>query len=163
MSLFKNNNEGSIKTGFDFGFDRKPHVSQQAVNFEHDLSDPQWLSHDVRHNTGTPRSRHFRKYSTNPSVHSATTLNPRPYFRSRRIKKGTIARPELNYKDPRGILITVIPLFGFVVGLTAIALLAWTGYSSVKHHTYCEVFTDDFSNGFNSTIWTKDVETGGYG
>jgi hypothetical protein len=97
------------------------------------------------------------------SVHSARTYNPRDYFRSRRIKKGTIDRPELREKDPRAIWVTLIPLSGFLVGLLSIVLLSWDGYSSVSHHRYCEVFTDDFSNGFNSTIWTKHVETGGYG
>lgn len=97
------------------------------------------------------------------SVHSAKAYNPHAYFRSRRIKKGTIDRPELREKDPRKIWITLIPIFGFLVGLLSIALLTWNGYSSVSRHRYCKVFTDDFSNGFNSTIWTKHVETGGYG
>ncbi|KAF7559013.1 hypothetical protein G7046_g5140 [Stylonectria norvegica] len=94
---------------------------------------------------------------------SAKTYHPRPYFRSRRIKKGTIDRPELRDKDPRGIWITLIPIFGFLAGLLAIALLTWNGYASVSNHKYCEVFVDDFSAGFNSTIWTKQVETGGFG
>ncbi|KAF5591840.1 beta glucan-binding protein [Fusarium pseudocircinatum] len=87
----------------------------------------------------------------------------RPYFHSRRVKKGTVERPYLAVKDPRGIWITVIPAFGIVVGLLAIALLTWSGYKSVDKHQYCTVFRDDFSNGFNSTIWNKQVEVGGYG
>ncbi|KAJ9134166.1 Concanavalin A-like lectin/glucanase [Pleurostoma richardsiae] len=91
-------------------------------------------------------------------------LNPPDFFQQViLIRKGTIDRPELRERDPRGIWITLIPIFGFIVGLTAIALLSWTGYSSVSNHQYCEVFIDDFSGGFNSTIWTKHVETGGYG
>lgn len=89
--------------------------------------------------------------------------NPRPYFHSRRIRKGTIDRPELREKDARVIWATLIPAFGFVAGFGIIAVLTWSGYSSVSRHKYCEVFTDDFSSGFNSTIWTKHVETGGYG
>ncbi|EWZ85421.1 hypothetical protein BFJ63_vAg3443 [Fusarium oxysporum f. sp. narcissi] len=88
---------------------------------------------------------------------------PRPYFHSRRVKKGTVEKPYLAVKDPRGIWITVIPALGIVVGLAAIALLSWSGYRSVDKHEYCKVFTDDFSNGFNSTIWNKQVEVGGYG
>ncbi|KAF3762091.1 family 16 glycoside hydrolase [Cryphonectria parasitica EP155] len=101
--------------------------------------------------------------SVGHSVRSAETYHPRPYFRSRRIRKGTIDRPELREKDPRGIWITLIPIFGLLVGLAAIALLSWSGYASVSNYQYCQVFVDDFSNGFNSTIWTKDVETGGFG
>lgn len=88
---------------------------------------------------------------------------PRPYFHSRRVKKGTVERPYLAVKDPRGIWITIIPALGILVGLAAIALLTWSGYKSVDKHKYCTVFTDDFSNGFNSTIWNKQVEVGGYG
>jgi type VI protein secretion system component VasK len=88
---------------------------------------------------------------------------PRPYFHSRRFKKGTVEKPYLAVKDPRGKWITVIPALGIVFGLAAIALLSWSGYRSVDKHEYCKVFTDDFSNGFNSTIWNKQVEVGGYG
>jgi hypothetical protein len=87
----------------------------------------------------------------------------RPYFHSRRIQKGIVERPDLAIKDPRAVWITVIPALGIVVGLAAIALLSWTGYASVDNYKYCKVFTDDFSSGFNSTIWNKQVEVGGYG
>ena len=96
------------------------------------------------------------------SIRSAPTYRPRPYFRSRRIQKGTIDRPELREYDPREKYLTIIPLLGILLGLAFIAILAWNGWASVTTHVYCPVFTDDFSNGFNSTIWTKDVETGGY-
>ncbi|KAF4334250.1 beta glucan-binding [Fusarium beomiforme] len=90
-------------------------------------------------------------------------LPQRPYFHSRRVQKGTVERPELMIKDPRDKWITIIPALGIVVGLAAIALLSWAGYTSVDNYKYCKVFTDDFSNGFNSTIWNKHVEVGGYG
>ncbi|KAF4119262.1 Glycosyl hydrolases family 16 [Geosmithia morbida] len=109
-----------------------------------------------------PRHQRFLSAS-----HSARTTGaayePRPYFRSRRIRKGTVDRPELREKDPRALWITLIPLMGFFGGLAVIAVLSWTGYTSVSNHEYCVVFVDDFSNGFNSTIWSKHVETGGYG
>ncbi|KAK0388885.1 hypothetical protein NLU13_5128 [Sarocladium strictum] len=90
-------------------------------------------------------------------------LSSRAYFHSRRIQKGTIERPELNIKDPRRIWLTAIPSLGIIVGLIAIGLLSWAGYASVNNYEYCKVFTDDFSSGFNSTIWNKQVEVGGYG
>ena len=88
---------------------------------------------------------------------------PGSYFRSRRIRKGVTDRPELEEKDPMGKWVLLIPLLGVVVGLIAIGLLVWDGLRNVVNHKYCHVFTDDFSNGFNSTIWTKECEVGGYG
>lgn len=102
----------------------------------------------------------FKSFSH--SVHSARTYRPRPYFRSRRIKKGTIDRPELREHDPRQKWVTIIPMFGFLLGLMTIAILAWDGWASVPTHVYCPVFVDDFSGGFNSTIWSKEIQTGGY-
>lgn len=127
------------------------------------FSVPNLIPYDERLNIGTPRLRPPKFISANNSIRSAKTYNPRPYFRSRRIRKGTIDRPELREKDPRGIWITLLPLLGFLSGLAIVAVLSYTGYASVSNHKYCEVFIDDFSSGFNSTIWTKQVETGGYG
>lgn len=93
---------------------------------------------------------------------SVQPYNPRPYFRSRRIQKGTIDRPELHEKDPRVIWMTLLPLLGFLLGFGIIGVLSWSGYASVTNHAYCEVFIDDFSGGFNTSIWTKQVETGGF-
>lgn len=91
------------------------------------------------------------------------SYRPRPYFRSRRIKKGTIDRPELTVHDPRKKWATLIPIFGILLGFVSIGLLAWDGWRSVDNHLYCPVFIDDFASGFNSTIWSKEVQTGGYG
>ncbi|CAK7225893.1 hypothetical protein SCUCBS95973_006016 [Sporothrix curviconia] len=86
----------------------------------------------------------------------------RPYFRSRRIVKGTLDRPELRKKDPRWIWINIVPVVGILLGLAIIAVLSWTGYRSVVNHTYCLVFDDDFSNGINASIWQYEIQTGGY-
>lgn len=88
---------------------------------------------------------------------------PGVYYRSRRIRKGATDRPELREKDSRDKWITIIPVIGILVGLAAIGLLVWDGWRKVTNHVYCHVFTDDFSRGFNDTIWTKEVELGGYG
>lgn len=100
--------------------------------------------------------------SLSHSVKSATTYRPRPYFRSRRITKGTIDRPELREHDPKQKWVTIIPMCGFFLGLMAIAVMAWDGWVGVPKHVYCPVFVDDFSGGFNSTIWSKEIQTGGY-
>lgn len=88
---------------------------------------------------------------------------PQPYFRSRRIKKGTIERPELKEKDPHDKWVNIIPYMGVIVGLGVIGLLTWVGLHSVINHKYCSVLYDDFSHGFNPRVWTQEVQCGGYG
>jgi hypothetical protein len=152
------NGSESSATGFDFGFNDQSNASNHATGVEQfsaSRNEPRHISTTQRRPSNFPSASH--------SAQSAKKYNPRPYFHSRRIRKGTIDRPELREKDPRVIWATLIPAFGFVAGFGIIAVLTWSGYSSVSRHKYCEVFTDDFSSGFNSTIWTKHVETGGYG
>lgn len=84
------------------------------------------------------------------------------YFRSRRIQKGEIHRPWLDKKDPREKWVTIIPLIGLFLGVCITGVLVWDGIRSVAKHSYCEVFSDDFSS-WNSKVWTKEVELGGYG
>ena len=84
------------------------------------------------------------------------------YFRSRRIKKGEIERPWLDKKDPREKWMTIIPLIGLFLGLCVVGILVWDGVRSVAQHKYCEVLNDDFTT-WNSNVWTKEVEVGGFG
>lgn len=155
----------SVKSSVD-GFisalpERPPNFARQRLR--RSSSVPHLPSFAENFNNSTPPPRPSKFLSASHSISSVKTYNPRPYFRSRRIKKGTVDRPELKEKDPRAIWITLIPIFGFLIGCGAIAALTWNGYASVSNHQYCTVFIDDFSNGFNSTIWTKQVETGGFG
>ncbi|KAG9618885.1 putative beta-1,3-glucan-binding protein, partial [Aureobasidium melanogenum] len=85
------------------------------------------------------------------------------YFHSRRVKKGEVEKPWLEKKDPKEKWVTIIPCIGIAIGLALTGFLIYDGLSSVTNHTYCPVFEDTFSNGFNNKIWTKEVECGGYG
>ena len=85
------------------------------------------------------------------------------YFHSRRVKKGTAEKPWLDKYDPREKWVTIIPLIGLFVGFALAGFLIWDGMRTVIHHNYCEVFTDDFSSGINTNIWTKEAEVGGFG
>jgi hypothetical protein len=85
------------------------------------------------------------------------------YFRSRRVKRGTVERPWMNRKDPREKWVTIIPLMGIFAGLVLSGLLIWDGLRSVVRHEYCLVLDEDFSGGLNSKVWTKEVEVGGFG
>jgi beta-glucanase (GH16 family) len=91
-------------------------------------------------------------------------LPPRPYFHSRRVKKGSIEKPWLKHKDPREKWVTIIPLIGLFIGLALAGFLVWDGLRTVVNHKYCPVFLEDFSSGtLNPSIWTKEAEVGGFG
>lgn len=136
-------------------------ISIRAPGF---LSVPNLPIQNDQFGIGSPHRRPSRFISAGNSIFSTRSpADLRPYFRSRRIKKGTIDRPELRDKDPRRHWITAIPFLGLALGLASIGALAWNGWASVSNHKYCEVFIDDFSEGFNSTIWVKEVQTGGFG
>ncbi|KAF8540093.1 concanavalin A-like lectin/glucanase domain-containing protein [Trichophaea hybrida] len=88
---------------------------------------------------------------------------PGRYFHSRRIKKGEVSKPWLEKKDPREKWVTIIPCVGLFFGLAICGLLVWLGLRSVVNHKYCPVLMEDWSNGFDESIWTREVEVGGFG
>lgn len=97
---------------------------------------------------------------------SSTALQsaPRPYFHSRRVKKGSIEKPWLKIKDPREKWVTIIPLIGLFLGLAIAVLLIFDGLQTVVNHKYCPIFMEDFSSGtLSPLIWTKEAEVGGFG
>ena len=126
---------------------------------------------------GTPESRPtLRVPKANPfasphgsaptSTAASTTgfQRERPrYFHSRRIKKGEIEHPWLDRKDPREKWVTIIPVLGILLGLAVSGFLIYDGLQTVQSHCYCSIYEDDFSSGFNTKIWTKEVEVGGFG
>lgn len=69
----------------------------------------------------------------------------------------------MDRKDPKEKWVTIIPLVGIFVGLALSGVLIWDGLRSVVNHNYCEILNEDFSNGLNSKVWTKEVEVGGFG
>lgn len=118
--------------------------------------------------TPAPRANPFATpYGSVPvSASGSSTALQMPqqrYFHSRRVKKGEVERPWLDKKDPKEKWVTIIPCLGIFIGLAITGFLIWDGVHSVANHVYCTVYEDDFSNGFNSKIWTKEVEVGGYG
>ena len=96
---------------------------------------------------------------------SSTALHLRDtkWFRSRKIKKGTVDRPWLDKKDPRAKWVTIIPVMGLLLGLAVSGFLVWGGVRSITNHKYCAVLTEDWSGGIDSKIWTKEAEVGGFG
>ena len=109
--------------------------------------------------TPTPRSTKASSF-----VFYGPQESRRRYFHSRRIQKGTTAKPWLENKDPREKWVTIIPLIGLGVGFIVVGLLIWNGLTSVVKHKYCPVLMEDFSSGIlNDNVWTKEVQVGGYG
>lgn len=85
------------------------------------------------------------------------------YFHSRRVKKGEVEKPWMDKADPKEKWVTILPIIGIVIGLGISGFLVWDGIRSVVKHNYCLVLSDDFSGGFNTDIWTKEVQVGGFG
>ncbi len=122
------------------------------------------------------RASHLANTLTSPAVSrppstfgSASALGARfnaqahRYFHSRRVRKGEIEKPWLDKADPKEKWVTVLPILGIVVGLAISAFLVVDGARSVVHHRYCEVLSEDFSQGFREDTWTKEVQLGGFG
>lgn len=85
------------------------------------------------------------------------------YFHSRRVRKEDVEKPWLAKKDPKEKWVTILPLVGILIGLGISGFLVWDGYRSVIQNKYCMVLDEDFSQGLRSSVWTKEVEVGGYG
>jgi beta-glucanase (GH16 family) len=69
----------------------------------------------------------------------------------------------MDKKDPKEKWVTIIPLIGLLLGFGIAGFLVYDGLSSVVHHKYCLVLSDDFSGGINTAVWTQEAEVGGYG
>ncbi|KAG0651698.1 Beta-1 [Hyphodiscus hymeniophilus] len=85
------------------------------------------------------------------------------YFHSRRVRKGEVEQPWRTKKDPKEKWVTIIPLIGLLLGFGIAGFLVYDGISTVVHHKYCQIMSDDFSGGLNTDIWTQEAEVGGFG
>jgi hypothetical protein len=127
-------------------------------------------------NKATPAAS-IRNFRANPfatpsisrpgSAHSSSVDRQEPrgqrYFHSRRVKKGEIEKPWLTKRDPKEKWVTLLPIIGLILGLGVCGVLIWDGIRSVIKHNYCLVLEDDFSGGFNTDKWTKEVQVNGFG
>jgi len=86
------------------------------------------------------------------------------YFHSRRIKKGEIEHPwKTAKKDPREKWITIIPLIGLALGFAIAGFLLYDGLRTIVNHKYDLILDEDWSQGFRTDIWHKEVTVGGFG
>ena len=85
------------------------------------------------------------------------------YFRSRKLKPDhVIEKPWKDAKDPREKWVTIIPLIGMGVGLAAAVALVIQGLFTVAHHNY-KLVLDERWDTFNTAVWTKESNVGGFG
>lgn len=57
----------------------------------------------------------------------------------------------------------LIPIGGIIIGLLLGAYLAFRGYQSVPRHKFCEIFSEDWSQGIREEIWNREIQVGGFG
>jgi hypothetical protein len=74
-----------------------------------------------------------------------------------------VEQPWRGKTDPKEKWVTIIPLIGLLLGFGIAGFLVYDGISSVVHHKYCPVLSDDFSGGLNTDVWTQEAEVGGFG
>lgn len=133
------------------------------------VGSPESLTAGVELKPGKPVNPFLTPYASQEPSRRASSANlhqnkvTQRYFHSRRVKKGEIERPWTKVKDPREKWVTIIPIIGLLVGLGIAGFLIWDGLRTVVNHKYCPVYLDDFSNGLDLNIWTKEAEVGGFG
>ncbi|KAB2571124.1 Glycoside hydrolase family 16 [Lasiodiplodia theobromae] len=89
-----------------------------------------------------------------------------PYFKSRRVPKGTVQTPKaLQGKKRNDPWLWVIPMIGALVGFAVSGLLIWLGINAnTSPYNYCPVLMEDFSSGsLDSSVWTKEIRLNGFG
>ncbi|KAH7235823.1 concanavalin A-like lectin/glucanase domain-containing protein [Fusarium tricinctum] len=100
----------------------------------------------------------------NSSAGSGTHVNGQNrYFHSRRVKIGEVEKPWLEKTNPKEKWVSILPILAILFGLVGSGFLVWDGIRSVVKNKYCPVLDEDFSQGLNPNIWTREVEVGGYG
>lgn len=129
--------------------------------------------HSATTGLSAPKNPFMSPWSTRPSSFRGSAsgfeiggqggFSTQRYFHSRRVKKGEVQRPWLDKKDPREKWTTIIPLCGIFLGLAIAGFLVWDGMRSVVNHQYCQILDEDWSHGFDTGVWTKESEVGGFG
>jgi hypothetical protein len=98
------------------------------------------------------------------SVLQGTPMVSKTWFHSRRVKKGEYDKPWMAKKDPKQKWISIIPLIGVLLGICLAGVYVYFGIRTVEHHNYCPVLIEEFvSAELDTSVWTREVEVGGYG
>ena len=138
-----------------FGDDRAPSIATPSVNNPNPFQSP---------TISRPQtiSRPASSFGGSSALGRSLETRGQRYFHSRRIRKGEVEKPWLAKKDPKEKWVTIIPIIGILIGLGISGFLIWDGINSVVQHNYCTVLDDNFAT-FNTDIWTREIQVGGYG
>lgn len=108
-----------------------------------------------------PNTATASRCASTPALHANS--GPPTYFKSRRIQKGQQERPWLDKKDPKEKWVWIIPCIGIGIGLSLMAVQIFFGLQRISNHNYCVVLDESWAGGFDESIWTKEVQVGGFG
>ena len=101
--------------------------------------------------------------STAKALLQEQEMDQKQYFRSRKLKSNqAVEQPWKEEKDSREKWVTVIPLAGLALGLAVAAGLVVQGLFSIEHHKYNLVLDEAWAT-FDTNIWTKESNVGGFG
>jgi hypothetical protein len=129
------------------------HVSYRTGVSEEERASQHRFSHSI---STPPGSSVLRPRVDRPKV-------PAKWFHSRRVKKGATPRVWSDKKDPREKWVMILPILGILLGFAASGALIWDGLQTVVTHGYCQILNEDWSAGFDSSVWLKEAEVGGFG
>lgn len=119
-------------------------------------------------NSGTSgANRSFYRGQAGSTRTGSFILNTSAYtrpFKSRRIVPGTSEKPWLGQKKSKTAkLVSAVPIVGFILALAIVGLYGYTGWAKYDTVAFCDYWEDDFSNGFNTSSWTRVVQLDGFG
>jgi hypothetical protein len=98
------------------------------------------------------------------SISRRNPMVSQAWFHSRRVKKGDYEKPWMAKIDPKQKWISIIPLIGVFVGFCLSGVYIYFGISSIETHKYCPVLIEEFgSSSLDTSVWTREVEVGGFG
>jgi hypothetical protein len=147
----------------------KTRRAKSVVFIEPDYGHPDGKKQSAERNDSTRRNSLAARKSSSITILSHVTRAPsvvrrRGFFLSRTIAKANIEKPWIEERGREREWGTILPLIGIIMGLCIAGGLVYLGISSVANHTYCEVLMENFdSSTLNSSVWTKEVQSGGFG
>jgi hypothetical protein len=91
-----------------------------------------------------------------------STFHRREYFHSRIVAKENIEKPWRDVNSKQWEWGNILPLVGMATGLILAGYFIYAAVAAVVVHKYCPVLVDDFET-FNTSVWSTEVQLGGFG
>lgn len=101
--------------------------------------------------------------SESASASGSSSKPDHEYFRSRRTGRREKGDHREFAKDKKAKWLWILPTIGFVAGLCIIGALIYTGLDT-HSYKYQLILDEDFSGGtLDPSVWTMEIEVGGFG